>query len=241
MNVWIVFRDTEGYDWERTDVVGVYSSEVRAVSTIAEFPSERSTVYYVQCYAVDVDFDVALALARGHAVTVGNDGVRINNTERARHDTHMGDTATVHRVTKRGPDSFEALGEVTEAGALQMFDRDHMIRWIQSMQPGTYVVSLKKLRNKRSSAQNRYLHGCLIPLFAEHCGYDFDDMKDALALELLPKEVIDVKTGEVKIVPGHTSQLTTKEFEEFCERARRLGDSMGIYVPEPNEVGYDVG
>ena len=42
-----------------------------------------------------------------------------------------------------------------------------------------------------------------------------DDMKDALALNLLPKEVTDPITGEVRTVPGHTSALNVKEFNDL--------------------------
>lgn len=91
-------------------------------------------------------------------------------------------------------------------------------------------------RPKRSSSQNRYWHGVVVPLFAEHCGYEFDEMKDALALKLLPKEVVDMDSGEVRIVPGHTSDLNTKEFKELVERAQRLAAEMDIYIPDPNEV-----
>lgn len=135
-------------------------------------------------------------------------------------------------------DYYEALAEKTDAG-LQMMNREHMAQAVERMPPGTYVVTVKKLRDKRSDRQNRFWHGVVVPLFSEHCGYDFDDMKDALALELLPRELVDMKTGEVRIVPGHTSELDTKAFNDLIERAQRLGASMGIVIPDPNEAGYD--
>ena len=76
----------------------------------------------------------------------------------------------------------------------------------------------------------------VIPLFAEHCGYELAEMKDALALKLIPKEVTDMETGEVHVVPGHTSDLNTKEFNDLIERAQRLGAEMGIDIPNPGEV-----
>ena len=135
---------------------------------------------------------------------------------------------------------YEALGKIErgESGKrLEVFDRDHMIAAIQRFpDDASVVVSIRVNREKRSNAQNKFWHGVVIPAFAEHCGYEFDEMKDALALELLPKEVVDVKTGEVRIVPGHTSELNTKEFNELIERAQRLGAEMGVYVPDPNEL-----
>lgn len=101
---------------------------------------------------------------------------------------------------------------------------------------GHVTVTVKVSRPQRSSQQNRFLHGVVIPLFAEHCGYDVDDMKDVLALKLIPKEITDPVTGEVTTVPGHTSELTTREFNDFLERCQRLGAEMGIDIPNPNEA-----
>lgn len=101
---------------------------------------------------------------------------------------------------------------------------------------GPVEITVKVARPSRSSSQNRYWHGVVIPLFAEHCGYEFDEMKDALALKLLPHELVDMDTGEVRIVPGHTSQLNVKEFNDLIERAQRLGAEMEIYIPDPGEA-----
>jgi hypothetical protein len=135
-------------------------------------------------------------------------------------------------------DSYEALGEITERGVLEMFSRDAMLDAIRRFPKGsTVVVSVKVERQTRSARQNRYWHGVVVPLFAEHCGCDTDDMKDILALELLPKEIADIATGEIRKVPGRTSALNTKEFNDLIERAQRLGASMGIVVPDPVAAG----
>jgi len=132
-------------------------------------------------------------------------------------------------------EAFETGGVIAD-GKLTVSGRRIFEEAMRRFPDGHVVVSVKVSRPSRSSAQNRFWHGVVIPAFAEHCGYDFDDMKDTLALELLPREVIDVKTREVRIVPGHTSKLNTKEFNELIERAQRLGAEMGIYIPDPGEV-----
>lgn len=102
---------------------------------------------------------------------------------------------------------------------------------------GAHVtISVKVSRPSRSSSQNRYWHGVVIPLFADHCGYEFEEMKDVLSLRLIPKTIVDMETGEERIVPGHTSALNTKEFNDLIERAQRLGAEMGIVIPDPGEV-----
>jgi NinB protein len=128
---------------------------------------------------------------------------------------------------------YEADG-VIDQGKLRLSGRQGFDAAISRFPDGHVVVTVKVARRKRSSAQNRFFHGVVIPLFAEHCGYELTEMKDALALELLPKEVVDVKTGEVRIVPGHTSELTTTQFNDLIERVQRLGAEMGIIIPDPD-------
>lgn len=131
-------------------------------------------------------------------------------------------------------EQFETVGEVTETG-FRFIDSEHVRRMMRGFKRGQVLATFKAYRPKRSDAQNRFWHGIVIPAFVEHCGYEFPEMKDALALELLPKEVIDIKTGEVRIVPGHTSDLNTKEFKDLIERAQRLGAGMGVVIPDPGE------
>ena len=133
-------------------------------------------------------------------------------------------------------DHYEALGCITEQGGLEIHDRAHMLQSLRDFPRGASVlVSVSVHRETRSRAQNRYWHGVVIPAFAEHCGYTSAEAKDALALELLPHEVIDIKTGEVRIVPGHTSQQNVKQFNDLIDRAQRLGAELGLYVPDPGE------
>lgn len=131
-------------------------------------------------------------------------------------------------------ESYET-GGVIEKGKLQLSGRRLFDETMRRFPDGPVVVRIAIERPRRSSAQNRFWHGTVVTLFAEHCGYEFDEMKDALALKLIPKEVVDMDTGEVRIVPGHTSDLNTKEFNDLIERAQRLGAEMNIYIPDPNE------
>jgi len=132
---------------------------------------------------------------------------------------------------------YEAGGVIDEKGQLLPIALTAFRQAMKRFPAGAKVtIRVEIERQKRSNSQNRYWHGVVIPLFAEHCGYDFEDMKDTLALKLIPREITDVTTGEVHVVPGHTSKLTTKEFNDLIERAQRLGAEMDIYIPSPNEV-----
>ena len=132
-------------------------------------------------------------------------------------------------------EEYSTLG-VIEDGKLQVQNRTLFEAAMKRFPDGAVVVAVKTTKPQRSSAQNRYWHAVVIPLFAEHCGYELHEMKDALALKLIPKEVVNMDTGEVQTVPGHTSALNVAEFNDLIERAQRLGAEMDIYIPDPGEV-----
>jgi hypothetical protein len=130
-------------------------------------------------------------------------------------------------------DYYEAGGVIVQ-GALQPESPISFRQAIRLFPEGAHVrIRVDVERAQRTSGQNRYWHGVVIPLFAEHCGYDVHEMKDALALELLPVEIPDLKTGEVRIVPGHTAKLNTKQFADLIDRAQRLAAYLGIVLPDP--------
>ena len=132
-------------------------------------------------------------------------------------------------------EEYSTLATVKD-GKLSMQGRALFEQAMRRFPDGAVIVEVKTTRPQRSHAQNRYWHGVVIPLFAEHCGYELQEMKDALALKLIPKELVDMDTGEVRIVPGHTSALNVKDFNDLIERAQRLGAEMDIYIPDPGEV-----
>jgi hypothetical protein len=132
-------------------------------------------------------------------------------------------------------EEYSTLG-VVENGKLQMRGRALFEEAMRRFPNGPVIVEVKTTKPQRSHAQNRYWHGVVIPLFAEHCGYELAEMKDALALKLIPKEIANMDTGEVMTVPGHTADLNVQEFNDLIERAQRLGAEMDIYIPDPGEV-----
>jgi hypothetical protein len=130
---------------------------------------------------------------------------------------------------------FECGGRIV-GGKLKIEGRVVFEQTMARFEDGPVTVRITVGKKTRSLQQNRYWHGIVVPLFAEHCGYGHAEMKDALALELIPHEVVNLKTGEISRAPGHTSQLTVDQFNELIVRAQALGATMGIYVPDPNEV-----
>ncbi len=94
-------------------------------------------------------------------------------------------------------------------------------------------VILRQYRKGRSNEQNRWYWGCIVPLLAEHCGYDKEEMHDALRWKFLRKHAALIETVR------STTELTTAEFSDYCEQCRRFAAEMSVYIPSPNEVEID--
>jgi hypothetical protein len=108
------------------------------------------------------------------------------------------------------------------------------------------VVTVEKKKSKRSDAQNRYFHGVIIPVIQHgliEAGWNearsSEWTKDFIKLNCLIKQYTNEKTGEVKDCIGKTSGLTKSEFMDFVADVQQwAAESLGIYVPEPNEQTY---
>jgi hypothetical protein len=95
-------------------------------------------------------------------------------------------------------------------------------------------ISIGRRRRKRSSRQNRYYWGVIIPMLQEASGYGTpEEMHDALRMYFL-RERTDTGLPSLR----STSDLSTTETEEYYAQCRQLGAEMfdGLYIPLPNEV-----
>jgi len=95
-------------------------------------------------------------------------------------------------------------------------------------------VTVKTQTKKRSSSQNRYYWGVVIPLISESTGYTLDEAHEAIKLKFL--RIHGDKLDSV----GSTKKLSTKEFEDTMEEIRAFAiNELSVYIPEPNEVDYE--
>lgn len=100
---------------------------------------------------------------------------------------------------------------------------------------GAVTVRVERHHAKRTDAQNRFWHGVVIPLFAEHTGESFEEAKRTLALELIPEETRKLD-GTIVTTAGHTSDLNVAQFNDLIKRAQELGARYDIYIPDPGEM-----
>lgn len=102
-----------------------------------------------------------------------------------------------------------------------------------------FVLKDASFLSGRSNAENRYFHGCVVPVLAEHIGYSNPEMKEILKAKFLSEtRVIDTVHGPAEIeYIKPTSSLNTVEWEIFMEKIRQWGSiELGVIVPLPSEV-----
>jgi len=111
--------------------------------------------------------------------------------------------------------------------------------------PSRYLVHLSKLegkrfeetirkeKSKRSLDQNAYYHGVVVAILSDHCGYETEEMHEALKEKFL--SAIPDEHGLRKI--KSTAKLNTVEFEGYQDKIRRwAAQELNCYIPLPREV-----
>lgn len=120
---------------------------------------------------------------------------------------------------------------IVESGKIKWHgvDRKRLDVLMKHLDRKEVEMTLRAAPKKRTLSQNAYLH-VLIHILADHCGYDDDEMKDAVKWKYL-KIHDDTDLPTVK----STAKLDTKEMGEFIDNLKRFGADLGVYLPDPGE------
>jgi hypothetical protein len=113
-------------------------------------------------------------------------------------------------------------------------DKQRLYKALQGLKPTAYRVELKENKGKRSLNENAYYWGVVVAIMSDYTGDTPDDMHEILKYKFL--KTVLVFGGEEIVVPGQTSALTTKEFEEYLDRIRIFAlTELDVKIPLPNE------
>lgn len=133
------------------------------------------------------------------------------------------------------------FGSVT-GGALHLNSRSAFIKDLQCFNDMEVVVTVEKRKKKRSSPQNRYYHGCVIPslrhaMEAKGCLIQSNEIVHLLCkFKFLKGEIVNTATGEVIPTIGSTTKLSTLDFENYLEQIRAYAASeYDCVIALPNE------
>ena len=104
------------------------------------------------------------------------------------------------------------------------------------------VMTLKRIRSKRSNPQNSLIH-VYFDIIAKETGNSLERVKNILKSHFLTTDLLDEydepvvnpKTGEPITYVRDTSDLKVGEMIEFTENVRMFAMDFGIYLENPNE------
>lgn len=116
----------------------------------------------------------------------------------------------------------------TEKGKLILRDPQAFAIWIKTLGDGFVTVSVAKKKEKRTLNQNAWYWACVVGIPARFFGYSDEEMHDAYKYIFLRKEAPGKPT-----TLGTTTNMTTEQFAEYCERCRQFAAENGIIVPDP--------
>jgi len=91
-------------------------------------------------------------------------------------------------------------------------------------------IIIEKRKKQRTTKQNAYYWGVIVPTLGDEFGYDKDEMHDALKWQFLRKE----DDGWIPTVRS-TADLSTSEWEDYMSRIRTWAAvEYNINIPEPD-------
>ena len=130
------------------------------------------------------------------------------------------------------------FGKVDD-GKLTIFSRNDMVSGLQNLGSG-FVQIIIRLAGKRSSPQNRYYWGAMLPIVKEGLkGVGIDMSKEQthemLKYRFLKREFV-TSDGHILQSIGSTTELSTKEFNEYIESIQIWSaEYLNVNIPDPNE------
>ena len=103
------------------------------------------------------------------------------------------------------------------------------------------TVSKYKVRDWRSTNQNRYYWGVVVSLIAEHVGLASEETHDMIKYLFLKdiRSIQGVRETLEVVIPKSTTTLKTDEFEELMRQVRTWASAeLGLWIPTPDEAEY---
>ena len=93
-------------------------------------------------------------------------------------------------------------------------------------------------RKARSLSQNDWYWAAIVPELADEWGYEVDDKSEIeKAHESLKFQFLRVTDENGRERVRSTTELSTKEFSEYCERCRRYAAiEYGRNIPDPGRM-----
>lgn len=122
------------------------------------------------------------------------------------------------------------------------FNRKQMVMDLEAFEGMKVEIIIRKAKKIRSSPQNAYYHGVVIPSIRyglkETQGFlpTADDTHSWLKSKFNAKEIVNEATGEYDSFPQSTTGLSTIEFSDYVDRCRAFAQEfLNVTIPDPEK------
>lgn len=122
-------------------------------------------------------------------------------------------------------------------------NRNQLKDIIKSFEGQNVVISIEKVKKKRSNPQNAYYYGVIIPIMRnalKDAGYIMtnESVHDMLKLRFLKETILlNEDTGEcIERIKSTTELSTSGMMDYFAEITVFAAEYFNVQVPEPNEI-----
>ena len=123
-------------------------------------------------------------------------------------------------------------------GKVTFQDRERFDNHLLNYEGKTVVVTVREQKERRSLNLNSYYWAVIVKLLSEETGYNKDEMHEVLKSMFL-RTRYQIKGVWVDSTKS-TTKLSNKEMGEFIEEVKRFASTtLGVYIPDPNEVEYE--
>lgn len=123
-------------------------------------------------------------------------------------------------------------------GKMLHFEDPPMVRQLLANLDGKRLaVSIEPLGVTRSSQQNRWYWGGIVPVVGQHLSQGRDlDLHPSQVHYLLKSAFLGVDETALGPVPKRSRDLTTAQFSAYCEEIRaHAASEWGLPIPGPEE------
>ena len=126
-----------------------------------------------------------------------------------------------------------------QSGTMIFTDKGKWFQFIKNLKDGLYELKVDMVFSNRSSQQNKYYWGVIVPACKqglEEQGTDacLQEAHNTLKAECNYQELVNEQSGEILKVVKSTANRNTKEFLEYVEKCRRfIREWFNIETPDP--------
>jgi hypothetical protein len=121
-------------------------------------------------------------------------------------------------------------------------NRKLIIDVLKSFEGKEIDITIQKHRKKRSTPQNRFYWGCIVPIWKDILKNEWGEIHTSesthefLKMNFGYNEKVNEETGEIFRTPRSTTENTTTEMEEYHQVLRdKAFELFGVIIPLPNE------